>query len=465
MCAARNGTRLVGMSYTSRHNEPKNTFPGATNHTHIMLITSNPSPSSIHSILWSLVSAQKTNITYPTDFSPMACHVDPATGVFTMMSNYTQSHHVTSDSGALVPRPPPNSDIPLRPPGGFQYDPRTDRWSSFRIRPGYGWSDVYIASFALFAWPNTTTFYHVYVNEDRAGTGVGMLDSSTNEFVNVATWKLDVNIHGYPLRFAYGDGVIYQIGSVIFNNGTGTTVLTRIPLSGTNGSTFVLPTNLTTYEASSLGDCLSDTTSLSFYNRVLYIFCKHAQDADTLFVSEFKDGAIRDPKVSTERFAKVPDARNGIQVISATTEHEADPWGLYFNTVGDRSIAGEVRLRWISSGRVDQTDRPMSVSAAFGDEDRPPDLPSSDTKPLAGSTIGLLVGGIALVAGMSFFVCIRFVRPRYRARRKEKKSGPGSGSSFSTVAEDRDWKDGEVGFGEDSNNNYIGDKFEATSEY
>ncbi|KAG0201702.1 hypothetical protein BGX33_010154 [Mortierella sp. NVP41] len=192
----------------------------------------------------------------------------------------------------------------------------------------------------------------------------------------------------------------------------------------------------------------------------------HAQDADTLFVSEFKDGAIRDPKVSTERFAKVPDARNGIQVISATTEHEADPWGLYFNTVRDRSIAGEVRLRWISSGRVDQTDRPMSVSAAFGDEDRPPDLPSSDTKPLAGSTIGLLVGGIALVAGMSFFICIRFVRPRYRARRKEKKkSGPRSGSSFSTVAEDRDWKDGEVGFGEDSNNNYIGDKFEATSEY
>ncbi|KAF9096606.1 hypothetical protein BGX29_008514 [Mortierella sp. GBA35] len=287
-----------------------------------------------------------------------------------------------------------------------------------------------------------------------------MLDSSTNEFVNVATWRLNVTTHDCSLRFAYGDGIIYQIGSIIADVRTGTfkNILTRIPLSGTDGSTFVVPTNLPAYYASKISKCIRDKASLTFYKRILYLFCRREGDYKTLYLYQFKDGDNRDLGFDADWSAAVPHIPTGIQVISATGP-DAEPWGLIF----DKDYAGEVRLGPTSHlyGSVNLLQRPTSVLSEFGDE-----IEWSPGDPLASIVIGWIVGGIGLFVGL-IFVGVRFVRPRYRARGMEKKKEErGSKLSSIRVPEDCDRKDDEAGFEKDKgDNDYIGDKFEATSVY
>ncbi|KAF9084883.1 hypothetical protein BGX29_002291 [Mortierella sp. GBA35] len=392
-----------------------------------MLVSSKPGPASINNLSWSFVSARETNITSPTDFFPMVCHVDPVTGIFTMMSNFTQPYDTYESGLPLTAQPtvtsapssrPTPSINPLRPSGGYQYDPRTDLWSSFDVRSGYGWGDVH-ASFALFVWPKTTTLYHIYVADDGVSAGLGMLDSSTNEFVRVATWELDVKVYGSPMHFAYGDGVIYQLGSNAFNN-----VLGAPPVYNPSG---------------------------------------------TLFLTHFKDGDIRDSTIESGRNANTTNSGEGAVVIGAEGP-DSNPWGFLFKDTF-RDLPAGVNVSsfdyYGGFGRVHQLDREMTVSFGTDDVSRPSGLPSPDNKSLASSTIGWIVGGIGLFVGLILFLCIWFVRPRYRARQKEKKKREQrSESSPSSVTDGSDRKDDKDGFGEHGNDNdYTGDKFEATSEY
>ncbi|KAF9931741.1 hypothetical protein FBU30_009665 [Linnemannia zychae] len=198
----------------------------------------------------------------------MVCHVDPETGVFTMMSafNLTDPNYV------------PDPSVPQRPSGGFQYNPHTSEWSDFKLSDDYLWGDV-TDSFALFAWPGTTTLVQANVGTATTvalGTMTKDKDGSPL-FVNALNWTLDPLIYGYPSRLVFGNNVLYQFGTLVANNRTGKLdiIMTRIPLSGSLDS-FSPSTKLQTYNASSMSNCAPGYLSTSFYQDILYVFCQGA---------------------------------------------------------------------------------------------------------------------------------------------------------------------------------------------
>jgi hypothetical protein len=178
-CVVAYGARLLAMSYTRRLSED-----GASPPTHVVLVQSNLNPSSIYNLTWSLVAAWPRKLSAHDNEFDTICHVDPLTGVFTAMSNYTT---VPSQFTSNLPY--------IREPGGFQYDPRTGSWKDFTLDQGYLWGDVK-PTFTLFNWPNrnSSTLYHANIAQS-AGVNLGVFDPDSNKFVNVKSWTL-VGYHG-----------------------------------------------------------------------------------------------------------------------------------------------------------------------------------------------------------------------------------------------------------------------------
>ncbi|KAF9122397.1 hypothetical protein BGW39_009777 [Mortierella sp. 14UC] len=92
---------------------------------HIVLVKSNPSPSNLASITWSVVSTtpnSQFSYDYPA-FTTVDCAVS-TTGEFT----------------ALFPNTVFTSKMSLTLPMGVRYDPIAKSWSSIRGSPLYGWT-------------------------------------------------------------------------------------------------------------------------------------------------------------------------------------------------------------------------------------------------------------------------------------------------------------------------------------
>ncbi|KAG0252926.1 hypothetical protein BG011_006672 [Mortierella polycephala] len=270
-CLVANGTRLLGMSYTTPFDE----YDNPEKYNLVVLIQSNPNPKTIADIKWSLVSVWPRNLSYPQDYSPLLCNVDQQTGVFSMMSAFSLSDPSADEPG--------NNVQPRRKPGGFQYDPRKNTWSDFVVAPNYRWNDP-SSGFAIFQWPGTTTLAQANIASSTK-VNIGILNSSSEgegEFVNTVSWSLDPDIYGYPSRLFFGsNNILYQFGSHVANNRTGALryILTRIPLFG-DPKTYDPPANLPVYNASSLSECASGYINAHYYSGVLYVFC---QGIDTDF--------------------------------------------------------------------------------------------------------------------------------------------------------------------------------------
>lgn len=175
-CVTINGTRLVGMSYTHSLKDSANLQDN-----YVALVQSNANPTSIDTMTWSLISAWPREMYYPQDYSPMVCHVDQQTGVFTMMSafNLTDPNYI------------PDPSVPQRPSGGFQYNPQTSIWTNFSLSSDYLWGDV-TDSFAIFEWPGTTTLVQANVGTTNT-VALGVLSKDAKgapQFVNALNWTL-----------------------------------------------------------------------------------------------------------------------------------------------------------------------------------------------------------------------------------------------------------------------------------
>ncbi|KAF9160764.1 hypothetical protein BGX21_002660 [Mortierella sp. AD011] len=245
--------------------------------TYVVLVQTNDYPSSGLNISWSLVGAWEHSVTRYDAYSPQECHVDTTTGIFTSMSNYSNEHYQYPDQ--LVSPAPPT-------PEGFQYDPRTNAASSFTLSADYHWGDV-DNTFALFTWPNTTLLYLANIADPSNGTiNLGMLkknEDGSSTFVNAGGWTLDPNTYGYPRKLGFGQDSIYQFGSIVANNMTGAfkSLLTRIPLSGPNGTVFSPPTNLPVYEIDNFNNCSYTDSSMRPYRDMLYFICEATDATDT----------------------------------------------------------------------------------------------------------------------------------------------------------------------------------------
>ncbi|KAF9543163.1 hypothetical protein EC957_001225 [Mortierella hygrophila] len=277
---------------------------------HIVLIQSNPNPQNLTTLSWSLISAwPRTANTLSDIYSSLACHVDPLTGVFTMMSNFS-GNNPAGDSYQNL------QSMPLRPPGGFQYTPPVagigpGKWADFGVSQDYEWGNV-SATFDLFNWPGTSELYQARIGNSTVGTIQLSLLTSTAAtlaggpatFTDVANYTLNPDVHGYPMKVAYANSSIYQLGRLITDKRTGEFgyYLTRIPLDSTarGASGFTLPADLVAHDASAIQNCQMETTKIWYSSpqATLYVLCSvpalmnqpPSDVSGRLFVSWFKNG-------------------------------------------------------------------------------------------------------------------------------------------------------------------------------
>ncbi|KAG0379747.1 hypothetical protein BGX24_011859 [Mortierella sp. AD032] len=316
---------------------------------YVALVQSNDNPSSIDTMTWSLISAWPRDLYYPQDYSPMVCHVDPNTGVFTMMSAFN-----LTDPNYL-----PDPAAPQRPSGGFQYNPHTAIWSDFTLSDDYLWEDV------------------------------------TDSFADPMTY-------GYPTRLVYGNNVLYQFGTVLANNRTGqlNTILTRIPLSGSL-ETFQPPAKLQTYN-SSMQECAPGYLSTSFYDDVLYVFCQGTDRSigpGTGVVMKFKDGATsRDKSLGPAHMTDI-DRLSGavIQPIGDGAGGKQNPFALVVNAAGLWSVQS-ISLGDSTLGDSNWSDYFINITAPYGDLLTDP---PNHTPAIIG---GSVAGGLVVLAIILFFV-------------------------------------------------------------
>ncbi|KAF9964092.1 hypothetical protein BGZ70_006943 [Mortierella alpina] len=294
------GGRLIGMSYENYIDAD----PYLESEQFVLLVQSNLNPTSLENIQWSLLAVTERPTVFPQDHSPLACNVNQKTGVFSMISHF-------SESSPTQPVKDP------RPPGGFQYDPRTNVWSNFTLASGYLWGDVE-QTFDLFQWPSTDTLVHVNIGASNS-VNLGVLETSgsgARQFVNAASWSLDPHIYGYPRQLVYTKDAIFQFGSVVNNNATGSLryILTKIPLSGTP-QTFKPPTALSIYNATSLSQCASRNLVPKYYEGTLFMFCQ-SPDRYSAYGSglamTLKDGASPETGFSAPTFIDIAILAEGL---------------------------------------------------------------------------------------------------------------------------------------------------------
>ncbi|KAF9145815.1 hypothetical protein BGX30_006587 [Mortierella sp. GBA39] len=268
-CITLAGSRLIGMAYalpTASYTERRS----YDDLTHVVLIQSNPNPQELTTLSWSLISAWPRTPNRLSDiYSSLACHVDPLTGVFTMMSNFS-GNNLAGDSYQRMSL----QAMPLRPPGGFQYTPPVagigpGTWADFGVSQDYEWGNV-SATFDLFNWPGTSELYQARIENTTVGTIQLSLLTSTAvtgpaTFTNVANYTLNPDVHGYPMKTR------------------GQESLTRIPLDSTvrGASGFTLPADLVAYDASAVQSCQMETTKIwySSAQATLYVLCPNGDKA------------------------------------------------------------------------------------------------------------------------------------------------------------------------------------------
>ncbi|KAF9295659.1 hypothetical protein BGZ88_001729 [Linnemannia elongata] len=399
-CVTINGERLVGMSYTHSLKDNDNMQDN-----YVALVESNDNPTSIDNMTWSLISAWPREMYYPQDYSPMVCHVDQQTGVFTMMSAFNLTD----------PNYTPDPSVPQRPSGGFQYDPQSSSWSNFSLSPDYLWGDV-TDSFAVFEWPGTTTLVQANVGTtNTVALGVMSKDAKgAPQFVNALNWTLDPLTHGYPTRLVYGNNVLYQFGTLLANNRTGklNTILTRIPLSGSLNS-FKPPPNLQTFNASSMSDCAPGYLSTSFYKDILYVFCQGADGPigpGPGIIMRFRDGpTFQDKALSPSNLTDI-DRLSGaaIQPIGGNAAETQDPFAFVVNAPGYWPVES-ISLGAVTYGDGTWVDYNINITAPYGD--RYNNSPNHTPAIVGGS----VAGGLLVIILILYFV----LRKRWPALRRK----------------------------------------------
>ncbi|KAI1316828.1 hypothetical protein EDD11_009406 [Mortierella claussenii] len=402
-CVVANGTRLLGLSYEAHYGDQ------TVNANNVLLVQSNPDLKDVRTIQWSLVSSWPRTTGYPQDASPMVCQVDPKTGVFSMMSYFN-----LTDSTYNMTQPP------KRPPGGLQYDPRSDTWSNFTLAPGYKWGD-YSATFALFQWPGTSTLFQANIGS-ATKVNVGMLDvdeDDSGKFENVFSYELNPAIYGYPSRLFFGNNVLYQFGTIVVNNRTGqlNNLMTRIPLSG-NPATFKPPTNPILYNATSLNACATTYITGSYYKDTLYIFCQGV-DSDLFLgvggVILFKDSDNKTDSGLSAFYDSDIDRFYGstIQPIGGADDGDLPRFAYMTNAPTGIPQIG-IWLDPKEIGDVVSAGYDVNITNPYGDEfasDK-----SSRTHAIVGGSVG---GGMVLLLLLAFFL-IRRRWPQWRRQLKAK---------------------------------------------
>ncbi|KAF9438916.1 hypothetical protein BGZ76_003276 [Entomortierella beljakovae] len=300
-----------------------------------------------------------------------------------------------------------NSTVPPRPPGGFQYDPRTDSWSNFFIDDDYYWTDL-SSSFALFQRPNSPTLFQANIG-DNTIVNLGMLKN--HSFANVASWSLNPAIHGYPIKLVYGNNSIYQFGTQVDNNRTGALryTITRIPLPSNPTTIDHFDQGLQVYQAPAMGNCTQGYISSSYYKDTLYVFCQ-GLDSDM-------EAGIGLVMTLTQNDAALDDAYETyirrlsgaiIQPFDFLHSREA----FVVNTPDDLTIQ-LVSLEPSDIGWTTAVSYYINITDPYG-------FPVRNQSSHVGAIVGGAVGGAIFIAIVVFCVIAWLRWPRWRRKLREK---------------------------------------------
>ncbi|KAF9585036.1 hypothetical protein BGW38_004165 [Lunasporangiospora selenospora] len=284
---------------------------GDGGNTHVLLIQSNPSPPHLESVAWELVSSQYMGATgIRDDQFTVACHADPETGIFALISMFEKKK--TSAS----PGPWDNNLLKLQP-GGILFDSSLGKWINFTLSADYRWGDSYLKpnSFILFQpqipdnQPSTTTslpssiptpptlkplphsalFFHANIGSGNT-VNIGLLpNDGTYKMINWEQWELDPQTYGYPVLLAFARKSLFQLGTTIgdYRTGDRNFFLTRIPIR--DNFAFIPTSN---YPAIPLPGFTCDAESMmaKSYRDHLYIIC--VRPSNKMVVIKDEDNAV-----------------------------------------------------------------------------------------------------------------------------------------------------------------------------
>ncbi|KAG0282752.1 hypothetical protein BGZ96_000148 [Linnemannia gamsii] len=244
--------------------------------------------------------------------------------MFTVVSNFSAN---ISPSSLTLRQELNSQNVPLRLPGGFRYAPpgvnqytpfegrsvagADGTWKEIILSPGYEWGNV-SATYDLFTWPGASSVYHARIGNTTIGTiHIGKfgyardsIEGAPATFFNEANYTLNPEVHGYPMKVAFANNSIYQLGKLITDRRTGEFgyFLTQIPLSSEEAAStmFELPKNLVAYDASAIADCEMEWTKIWYSSswKTLYVICTIPTLTNDLgssltrriLVSQFKNG-------------------------------------------------------------------------------------------------------------------------------------------------------------------------------
>ncbi|KAF9897164.1 hypothetical protein BX616_006076 [Lobosporangium transversale] len=383
---------------------------------HVILFESEEFPTTVGNLTWSLKAAWH-DLDFPSrqSQSPKFCHVDPSTGVFTQMTSYNVTF--------------PNTDgtITKRPPGGFQYDPRSNKWSEFAVSSDYRWSD-YSPTFTLFSWPGTSTLFQANIGENNT-VNLGKLtinDQGQNQFMNVMSWELDPTVYGLPTRLVYGNNTLYQFGTQVVNSKTGElkNLMTKIPISG-DSAKFTLPANLTVYHAQALDRCGPFKAGI-YYRYVVYVFCQAPEGHGLIWMYDARPNAINDLNAAYPsdgpRFAGAM-----IHPFGGFDEDGVGRNALLTGIWWDGDPTVEISLDPAYIGHMDSVPWHINITEPYGmpfdsmPQNETDSSNNSDSDSDGGTNTGAIIGG-SIVGALLILVFLIFRRrwPHLRKRLRSK---------------------------------------------
>ncbi|KAF9541345.1 hypothetical protein EC957_003123 [Mortierella hygrophila] len=144
--------------------------------TYVVLVKSNPSPTDLISLKWSIVStapALDLSYVYPK-FTTVDCAVS-SKGEFIALS--------------------PNFELPTTKtptiPMGVRYDPVSNSWSDIRGSPMYGWNSRTWHQLFYTTGNGVESLVHLVTDEMREVVRFGTVDTATNMLQLADIWKYD----------------------------------------------------------------------------------------------------------------------------------------------------------------------------------------------------------------------------------------------------------------------------------
>lgn len=154
-----------------------------SNEKSFFLVKSLPNPDHVSFTMWSMMSeAESAPFSYwSPPFKSVDCAVS-SKGVFTAF--FRNGDYLT----------PGSSSIPV----GVRYDPATQKWTSIRTLPHYGWTTDLMTHASFYMNNNgVETLVHILMDELARVIRFGVLNQAENFLQFASVWKL---VSKYYLR-------------------------------------------------------------------------------------------------------------------------------------------------------------------------------------------------------------------------------------------------------------------------